>query len=117
MNERKTRNERPLHDSTGPPCWERLTMATFIRIRSFANPIADLDQNQGRRWFDRAPRKSTFFWALGASFSVLAVSLALPVGAQSAGTDASVAAASASVLKLVRWTGTAPEAAGRTVEM
>jgi hypothetical protein len=92
-------------------------MATFIGIRSFANRIADLDQNQRRRRFDHAPRKSTFFRALGASLSVLAVSLALPVGAQIAGTDASVAAASASVPNLVRWTGSAPEAAGRTVEM
>jgi hypothetical protein len=92
-------------------------MATFIGIRSFANPIADLDQNQRRPRLDRGRLKSACVWALGASLSVLAVSLALPVGAQIAGTDASVAAVSASVLNLVRWTGTASEAAGRTVEM
>jgi hypothetical protein len=92
-------------------------MATFIGIRSFANPIADLDQNQRRPRLDRGRLKSACVWALGASLSVLAVSLALPVGAQIAGTDASVAAASASVPNLVRWTGSAPEAAGRTVEM
>jgi hypothetical protein len=107
----------PLHDFTGPPCSERFTMATFIGIRSFANRIADLDQNQRRPRLDRGRLKSACVWALGASLSVLAVSLALPVGAQIAGTDASVAAASASVPNLVRWTGSAPEAAGRTVEM
>lgn len=91
-------------------------MATFIGFRSFANHIADLDENQRLR-FVGARRKSPFVWALGASLSLLGIALALPAGAQSSGTDASVAAASTSVLNLVRWAGTAPEAAGKTVEM
>jgi hypothetical protein len=92
-------------------------MAAFIGIRSFLNLNVAFVQNQKRLRFDRTARKSTFFWALGASFSILAVALALPAGAQSAATDASAVAGSASTANIVRWTGSMPEAAGRMVEM
>jgi hypothetical protein len=92
-------------------------MASFIEIRSFANSMADLDQNKSRRWIDRTVRKSIFFRVLGASLYLLAVALALPVGAQIADTDASAVAASASTASLIRWTGSLSPAAGRTVEM
>ena len=63
-------------------------MATFIGIRSFVKLILAFEQNQRRLRFDRARWKSTFSWALGTSFCLLAVGLVLPAGAQSAGTDA-----------------------------
>jgi len=117
MSERKSTDERSLHDSAGPPSWEMLTMAILMRIRSGANLIDALDQNQKRQRFDRASRKPTCLWVLRTSFSVLAAALALPAGAQSTGPDASAVASSASTANLVRWTGSLPEMAGRTVEV
>jgi hypothetical protein len=92
-------------------------MATFIGIRSFINLNGAFEPIQKWLRFNRTAWKSTFFWALGASFSILAVAMALPAGAQSADTDASAVAGSASTVNIVRWMGSAPEATGRTVEM
>jgi parallel beta-helix repeat protein len=48
---------------------------------------------------------------------VSVVALAFPADAQTSGTDASVVAGLASTSNLVRWTGTLPEAAGRSVNV
>jgi hypothetical protein len=57
------------------------------------------------------------FRTVSALLCILAALLALHAGAQSAGTDASAVATSTSTQNLVRWTGSAPQEAGRTVEM
>jgi hypothetical protein len=94
-------------------------MAAFMGIRPFVDTIVASHQQQKRLPFDCGPCKSTCSQAVGALFSllVLVVALTLSSDAQTAGTDASVVAGLASTANLVHWTGSLPEAAGRTVDV
>jgi hypothetical protein len=91
------------------------TMAAFTGICSFVNPVSAYEHNPRRLQYDCTGRKSALTRALMASFCALAVALALPVGAQSADTDPSATAGRVSTVNLVRWTGSLPQAVGRTL--
>jgi hypothetical protein len=93
-----------------------LKMATFINVRSLVSQNVTIEKSRKRLHFNRTARKSPFFSALAVSSYLLTAALAMPAGAQSADTDASAVAASASTTNLIRWTGSLPQAAGRTVE-
>jgi hypothetical protein len=94
-------------------------MASLMGIRLLVDIIVAHHQKQKLTPFDCGPWKSTCSRAAAALFFILVVvvALALPADAQTAGTDASVVAGLVSTANLVRWTGTLPTVAGRTIDV
>lgn len=92
-------------------------MAIFFRTRSFAKSIAVFDQNERWLWLNGTVSKLKIVLAFYAVISILAVILVQPADGQNVETDASATAPAASTANLVRWTGSLPQAAGRTVEV
>ena len=106
-----------MHHPAAVSCWGKVKMPTFIGISSCAAALPNHERSQRPNLFDCVPSKTTSSWVVPACLFALIAGLALFAGAQSTATEAPSTQETGSVLNVVRWSGSLPKAAGRTVQV
>jgi hypothetical protein len=113
----KGNRDCPLRESAAFSCWTRIPMLTCIGSRLVTAPLTAFERKGQELRFGCTRMRVLLFLVFQVCLFLLAAALSNPAGAQNAATEEEQVADSITPLHLVRWTGSLPEAAGRTVEM